>query len=383
MIRYAPMILRSSLRSRRRSILTIVSVAVSVCLLGTLMAFYNAFFFTAPEPAQALRLVTRNRTSIAVSMPIAHKERISQVGGVVDVMPFQWFGGVYQDPKNVFARYAAPLDKVFKVRPELATPPEQQQALLRDRTGCLVGQGLAKRYGFKLGDRITLRGDIFPVNPELTVRAIYDHPAGNDLLFFSLDYLYELLPASRRDRVFGFLVLVSDASQVARVAREIDAAFRNSTAQSKTEAEQSFMLSFLSLLGNVKVFLLSLCGALSFTILLVSANTMAMSIRERIPEVGVLKTLGFTNGAILSLLAGEALVLSLAGGVAGTGLAWGLTSWIRTLPALLVQLDGLRMTPAVIAALLAAGASLGVASCLVPAIGAARKPILVCLKTIE
>jgi putative ABC transport system permease protein len=316
-------------------------------------------------------------------MPIAYRERIAQVPGVVDVMPFQWFGGIYKDPKNVFARYAVPPQKLLKVRSELAIPADQQQALLRDKTGCVVGRALADRYGFKLGDRISIEGDIFPVTPELTVRAIYDYPQDNDLLFFNLDYLYELIPTARRDKIFGFLVLVDDPHRVAAVAKEIDAAFRNSTTQTKTEAEQSFMLSFLSLLGNVKLFLVSLCAALSFTILLVSANTMAMSIRERIPEVGVLKTLGFATRTILMMLIGEAVVLSTTGGILGLALAWGLTAWMKGLPALVVNLSTLRMTPQVIAALLAAGVLLGVASCLIPAVGAARKPILVCMKTIE
>jgi len=355
-------------------------MAISLCLMGTLLAVYNAFFFSQAPPEQALRLVVRNRVSPAVSMPIAYREKIRGIAGVREVMPFQFFGGVYKERKNVFARYAVEPARVFIIRPEYKVPQEQKLAFLRDRTGCLIGAGLARRYNLKLGDRVTLKGDIFPVTVDLTVRAIYENPQDPELLFFNINYLFELLPAYRRDRAIAFSVLAESPESVTRVARAIDATFRNATIRTRTEAERAFTLTFLSMLGNIKAFLISVCAALTFTMLLVSANTMAMAARERVREVGVLKTLGFSQQAILGMIVGEAAVLSLAGGIIGCGFAWLMTYGVRKLPALIVQFASLSLEPLLALIVISIGILIGILSSAVPAWLAARTPILQALK---
>ncbi len=240
----------------------------------------------------------------------------------------------------------------------------------------MIGRAIADKYNIKLGDRLTLAGDIFPVTLEFTVRSIYDSVDNNETLYFNLDYLFESLPARRRDFAGTFVVLADNPSSVSGISKTIDDTYRNAPIQTRTETEQAFQLGFISFLGNVKVFLLSICGAVTFTILLVSANTMAMSVRERIREVGVLKTLGFTNASILGIILGEAAVLSLIGGIIGCVMAVGLTFLVRQAPAFIMQLKTLTLEPSVAALILLIGVIIGVASSFIPAWNASRTPIL-------
>jgi len=379
MLRYLPLIAKNALRNRRRSILTICSIAASLCLLGVLLAMYHAFYFSEPPAAQALRLVTRNKVSLTVTMPIFYRQRIQQVPGVVVVGVSQWFGGVYKDSrdqKNFFARFAVEPDRLFQLYSEFRLPEDQKQAFIRDRTAAMVGKKLAERMGFKLGDRLTLTGDIFPGNYDFTIRAIYDADENNESMYFNLDYLFESLPVGRRDFAGTFIILADSVDSVPRIARTIDDMFANSTAQTKTESERAFQLSFVSFLGNVKMFLLAICAAVTFTILLVSGNTMAMSVRERIREVGILKTLGFTPQAILVIILGEAAFISLIGGAIGCLLASGLCAGVRQMPAFILQLKTLSLVPPVAAACLFIALLIGVVSSLIPAWNASRTSIL-------
>lgn len=383
MLRYLPLIAKNALRNRRRSILTICSIAASLCLLGVLLAMYHAFYFSDPPAAQARRLVTRNKVSLAVPMPIFYRQRIQQVPGVLAVGVSQWFGGVYKDERdqnNFFARFAAEPDRLFELYSEFRVPDEEKKAFIRDRTGCMLGKKLADRLGLKVGDRMTLRGDIFPGTFDFTVRAIYDADENNESMYFNLDYLFESLPAGRKDFAGTFTILADSTDSVPRIARTIDDTFANSTAQTKTESERAFQLSFVSFLGNVKMFLLSICAAVTFTILLVSGNTMAMSVRERIREVGVLKTLGFTPRAVLGIIVAEAALISLIGGALGCGLAWIMCAGVRHSPAFILQLRTLTIVPPVAAACLLIALLIGVVSSMIPAWNASRTSILDALR---
>lgn len=345
------------------------------------MAIYHAFYFSGNDrPEQALRLVTRNRISLANVMPISYRERIRQVPGVREVMVSQWFGGVYKEPKNMFARFAVEPSKLFTIFTEYKVPDDQRIAFERDRTGCVIGADIARKYNLKIGDRITLVGDIFPVTLEFTVRAIYDYPTANEIMYFNLDYLFESLGAGRKDFAGTFTILADSPESVPRIAPTVDDMFHNAPVQTRTESERAFELSFVNFLGNVKVFLLSICGAVTFTILLVSANTMAMSVRERIREVGVMKTLGFTNGEILTIILGEAAFLSLIGGAIGCLLASGLAFGVRQMPAFISQLKTLTIVPPVAAGLVLIALLIGVASSFIPAWNASRTSILDALR---
>src|SRR5215471_18666510 len=336
MFRYLPLILKNCWRNRRRTTLTIISIGVSMCLLGVLMALYHAFYFGEPAPEEALRLVTRNKISLTFPLPQFYREKIRQIPGVREIMISQWYGGVYKDArdsKNFFARFAVDADKLFDIYSEIRIPEDQKKAFLRERTACVIGRDLATKFNFHENDRITLVGDIFPGTLELTVRGIFESPRPSEVLYFHRDYLEEGLPEARKGNAGTFYVLVDEPGNVTRVAKAIDEGFHNATVQTRTESEQAFILSFVSFLGNVKLFLISICGAVMFTVLLVSANTMAMSVRERVREVGVLKTLGFSRGNILAIILGEACSISLVGGLIGFAISVFLTAGVNKSPA--------------------------------------------------
>jgi putative ABC transport system permease protein len=382
MIRYIPLILKNSLRNRRRSILTIISIAASLCLLGVLMAMYHEFYLKDASGDSSLRLITRNRISLANSMPVSYLSQMKQVPGVREVMLMQWFGGTYKDSdfKNFFARFAVEPEKVFTMYPEYRVPEDQKKAFQQERTACMVGRPLVERYGWKIGDRITVIGDIFPVNLEFTVRAIYDATNDNENLMFHYAYLRESVPKGRQDAIGTFAILAENPEAVPRVEAAIDDMFRNSPVQTKTETERAFALSFLGYLGNVKAFLLSVCGAVTFTLLLVSGNTMAMSVRERVREIGILKTLGFTPQAILGIILSESVAIALAGAALGLLLSTGICEFLSRGPVTFVDLKALKVPPVVAMAGLALAAFIGLISSFVPAWGASRRSIVECLK---
>ena len=379
-MRFLSLMVKNALRNKRRTLLTIASVAVSFCLLGVLLAIYNALFLTEAKDEMALRLVTRHRVSLAQPLPIYYDQRIQQVPGVKVVFPTQWYGVTYIDAQNFFARFATDPTRLFKVYTDYKIDPAQEQAFMRDRQGAVAGKTIVDRYGWKIGDRIPLTGDIFPGELELYLRGIYEHPADDESLYFHLEYLYESLPVGRRDFAGTFGILANSAEDVPRIAAAVDEMFRNSTAPTRTETEKAFALSFLSFLGNVKLFLLGLCGAVTFTILLVSANTMAMSIRERFREVGVLRTLGFTQPEVLTVILGEAAVISMIGGAVGLALAAILCIAVRAAPAVALEMKTLSLEPQVAIVCMVAAAAMGVLSAFIPAMGAARSSIVDALR---
>jgi len=385
MLRYLSLIFKNSLRNRRRSILTMLSIGMSLCLLGVLGALYRGLFLAEPAPGQELRLVVHHKVSIIQSMPASYGAKIRQVPGVKEEMIWQWFGGSYKDArdqKNFFARFTVEPDKFFNVRPEISLPADQQEQFKHLRTAAIASDDLAARMNWKIGEKIFFTGDIFPVNPELTLVGIFKDPNTSETLFFNNTYLREMLGANspRQDEVGTFQVQVERADLVPSVARTVDEMFANSPAPTKSESEQAFALQFASFLGNIKLYLLCICGAVTFTVLLVSANTMAMSVRERIREVGVLKTLGFTQGVILFLILGEAAALSLLGGMVGLGLSVLLTSAVRSGPSFLQALKTLSITPDIAGLLLLVAVFIGVTSSFIPAFNASRTPILVSLR---
>ena len=386
MLRYWPLIVKNALRNRRRSILTVLSVAASFCLLGVLMSMYNIFFLNNPTPTQALRLIARNRISITNSMPASYEQRIRKVPGVREVSVFQYFGGSYKDSrdmKNYFARFAVEPDKFFIVSPHYQIPEDQKQAFQKDRTACIIGKAIAERLNFHLGDRITLVGDIFPVTLEFTLRGIYDNLMDDGALIFNYEYLRESLKqrsGGQLDQVGMFLLIADSAESVPRVIESVDGMFENSPSETKTETERAFALGFLSYLGDVKLMLISVCGALTFTVLLVSANTMAMSVRERVREVGILKTLGYTPQAVLGILLSESVLIAVMGGLLGLGIAGVITSALQHVPVMFISLRRLSVPFWVLAASVLLSMMVGVASSFFPAWNASRRPIVTCLR---
>ena len=386
MFRYLPLVLKNCWRNRRRTILTIVSIAISMCLLGVMIAMFHAFYLSDPTPDQALRLVTRNRVSFTVVIPRAYQVQMEHVPGVETVMVSNWFGGIYKDdrdPKNNFARFAVEPEKLFKIYAEDRIPEDQKRAFERDRTGCVVGRDLANQFGFKIGDRIHLTGTVFPGEYDLTVRGIFDSPTVSDVLDFNLEYLEQAMNERRRGNVIMYYTRIDNAANSGRIAKAIDDLFRNSTAQTKTESDQAFTVGFLALLGNIKMFLIGISAAVMFTVLLVSANTMAMSVRERVREVGILKTLGFTPAAVLGMVLGEACAISIAGGAIGYFISTFLMRLVEKSPfgGYLPSFQPFEW-PVAVTCILIAGA-IGLASSLVPALNASRTSIVEALRSTD
>src|SRR5207244_6606563 len=277
MFRFLPLILKNCWRNRRRTLLTIASVSISMCLLGVMIAVFHGLYMSDPTPEEALRVVTRNKISLTQPLPQSYGARIRQMPGVREVLISNWFGGTYKDPKNFFARFAVDSEKLFTRYSELRMPEDERRAFERDRTGCVIGRDLANKYKLHVGDRIALVGDIYPGDYDFTVRGIFDSPRASEIMYFSREYLEQTMSERRRGRAGTFVTLVDTPATAARIAKAIDDEYVNSPAQTKTESEQAYLLGFVSLLGNVKMFLVAISAAIMFTILLVSANTMAMS----------------------------------------------------------------------------------------------------------
>lgn len=316
---------KNAFRNKRRTFLTIGAIAFPLLLLSFLMSLWRAFYGDDLRSAQSnQRLITRHKVSLTNFVPAYYREKIQHVPGVVKVVPMNWFQGVYKDTtqKNFFARFGTDPDEFFDIYPELSIPPDQLEAWKKDRAGCVADVELAKKYGWKIGDRIVIQGDIYPIRLDLTLRGLFKvtTDAPNNSLYFNEKYVEEGVAFAKGEAGF-FSILVDSPQNVDRVSHDIDAMFANATEPTRTETEKAFGLSFLAMLGNIKAFILIISSAAIFTILLVSGNTIAMSIRERTREVAVLKTLGFTRRTILGLFIGETLGISLVGGVLGALIA--------------------------------------------------------------
>jgi len=370
-------VVRNTFRNKRRSLLTMVSISFSLLLLTLMICIWRSFYVDQVAPEASRRVITRDRVSLAFFLPAFYRDKIRSVQGVTAVVPMTWFGGRYIDdrPEHFFANVATDPDEYLKVASDKIVPPDQLKEWQRDRAGALVDITLAKKYGWKIGDHITLQANIFPVNLDLTIRAIYHRDPPQNSLYFNAKYLEEAVPWFK-GQAGWYAAQIDSADGVSRVSREVDDMFRNSPLQTKTESEKAFQLGFVASLGNIKAFILGICGAVVFTIMLVSANTMAMSVRSRTREVAVLKTLGFTRRRVLSMFVGESVALAVAGGGLGILTAvpviWFLTrSFIALGVPLAMKINGPTAGLSLLVAL-----TLGLVSGYLPALSASRKDIV-------
>ena len=346
---------KNAFRNKRRSILTVLSIAFSLLLLTFMMTLWHAFSLDEGSAESAQRLVVRHRVSLTFSLPGFYREKIRAVPGVVAVIPSSWFGGTYKDlkPQNTFAQFGTDPDEFFKVFRDVKLPEDQMKAWQRDRQGAIVDDALAQQYGWKLGDRIVLQGTIYPVNLELNIRGIFHREPEFKSVYFNTKYVEEAV-SFFNGQAGTFYIMADSPADVSKVSAAVDDMFHNSPQPTKTESEKAFGLEFVAMMGNVKAFILSICAAVLFATLLVSANTIAMTIRERTREVAVLKTLGFTNRGVLGLFVSEAVALSLLGGLIGACLGWAMVYVFMHGPQMIFF--PLKMTPAIwLLALLVSG----------------------------
>jgi putative ABC transport system permease protein len=374
-MKFLRLIIKNVGRNKRRTVLTILSVSVSVFLLATMQAVIAALGGITQLTGGEYRVVVRRNTSIADSMPEAYRQKIEQVPGVVSVYPSNWFGGIYKEdkPKYTFAQFYVDADKLFDVQFELQISPEEKVAFQQERTAAVVGKKLADKYGWKLGDVIELKGAIYPLDPRLTIRGIYTGPQ-EGTLYFHREYVEEAF--GRPGRVGQFRVRIDSPGSAARVMEEIDSMFKNSAAPTKTETEAAFAASFISMLGNVKGLITGIGLIVVFTITLIGANTMAMSARERFTEVAVMKALGFRPALILSLMLSEAVLIAFLGGLLAVIAAKVIYQFVGLGDMLALFLQNFRISPATIAIALGASALIGLVSGGIPAWNAARIKIV-------
>jgi len=323
-MKYLYLVWRNLLRRKVRTTFTLLCVLVSFVLYAFLMLVHTAFTLGV-DFAGADRLWTINKVSIIQFLPIADLQQILGVPGVTMATDCTWFGGSYQDKPNQFAMFATDVDTYLKLYPEFKVPPDQLKAVLADRQGALVGRDTAARYGWKVGDRIPILADIWqPVQGQtwyFNIDGIYDGAKTVDKTQFL--FRYDYFDENRRGgkgNVSWYVVKIADPSQGAAIARTIDGLFANSSAESKTAPEKAVIADFAKQTGNIGLMITWILGVVFFTILLVVANTMAQSVRERTNELAVLKTLGFTDGRILMLVLAESLFLAVVAGGVGLGL---------------------------------------------------------------
>ncbi len=393
-MKFAPLVLKHLRRNWIRTLSTVLAMAVCIFLICTLQTVVDAVNYGL-SLGNASRLVTRHYVSLVFNLPNSYKAKIAAVPGVQNTTIVSWFGGIYRgDMKYFFANLAVEPERFLEIYPEIMLPEDQKQAWFHDGRGCIVGRKLAEKWGWKVGDTFQLESFIPPYRVgkpfEFVVDGIYDtdmvkYPA-TDLgaMYFNYKYLYEA--TGQRVGIGTLTELIDDPKNAGRISKAIDAVFENSDAQTKTETEQAFRASFIAMAGNLALLLNGIGLAVAFTILLVTANTMSIAVRERQQEIGVLKTLGFPSGLVMSLVLVEALLLGVMGGAVGLLLAGGM---IRVLPNLpfgigdvLRQFPGLGLSPKIVSYGLGAALLLGLLAGFVPALLAYRARITEVLRQV-
>ena len=325
-MKFIPLLWSSLWRKKFRTTFTLLSIFVAFVLFGLLMTIRTAFTFGV-EIAGLDRLVLIHKVSLIMPLPISYLERLQATDGVALATHNTWFGGVYQDPSNFFAQIAVEPKTFLEIYPQYRLPPEQVSAWMADRQGAVVGVDLARRFGWKVGDRVPIVGTIWQPKQgqvwDFNIAGIYDGDAGVDKtqLFFRYDYLDE---NGRQGvgLVGWYIVKIADPSQAHAMGAKFDGMFANSSAETKTTTEKGFVEGFAKQVGDIGAIMMAIVAAVLFTMLLVAANTMAQSVRERTSEVGVLKTLGFSSTMILSIVLAESVLIALLGGGLGLAAAW-------------------------------------------------------------
>ena len=326
-MKYFPLIWAALFRSRTRTLLTLLSVTTAFLLFGMLDSVRVAFT-AGGEVAGANRMITMSRLSITQMLPYSLDAQIRAVPNVKQAAFAAWFGGIYRDPKNFFANFSVS-PNYLDLYPEFKLPDAQKKAWLADQRGAIVGESLAKRHGWKIGDTIPLQATIFPTkgsnNWQFTLRGIYvvedpKQKGQENVLFFHWKYFDEANDYVK-GRVGWFIVQSANADGADRMAQAIDALSANSDHETKTQTEQAFNQSFAKQFADIGLIVTAIMGAVFFTLLLLTGNTMAQAVRERIPELAVLKTIGFSNRSVLWLVLAESILLVVLGGLIGLGIS--------------------------------------------------------------
>jgi putative ABC transport system permease protein len=383
-MKFGRLILANLFRKKVRLLLTIGSFAVALFLFAFLAVVKDAFGRGAAI-AGADRLVIINRVSIINPLPLSYRDKILRIPGVKVITHNNWFGGVYQDEKNFFPQFVIDVENQRQVFPELVVSDDQWANFVKDRQGAVVGASLAKRFGWKIGDRIPIKNTLFggAATWDFNIDGIYHgkRPQDDESQFwFQWDYFEERVPESFKGYTGWYILRLDDPGDAPRVAKAIDDMFANSPYETKTETESAFAAGWVKQFGNIEFLILSIGVVVFFTLLLVTGNTMAISVRERTGELAVLKAIGFTDRSVLFFVLSEALLIALFGGLIGLALA------IFAVPLIAAGLNGL-LPPLVLSyTILAAGLGfaliVGAASGLLPGVGAMRMRVVDALRRV-
>jgi len=343
-MKYAPLVLKHLRRNWIRTLSTVLAMSVCIFLFCTLQTVVEAVNFGL-HAGNSSRLVTRHYVSLVYNLPMTYKARVAAIPGVTNTVTNAWFGGIYRDPKNFFANYATEPEAFLQIYPEVILPPDQKEKWFHDQRGAIIGRKLAERFGWKVGDTFELESSIPPYrigHPfDFVVDGIYDtnSPAFDiNSMYFHYKYLYE---ATGRNVGIGWLVeSIDDPKHAGSISKAIDAEFENTDAPTKTETEQAFLAGFVAMAGNLALLLNGIGLAVAFTILLVTANTMSIAVRERQQEIAVLKTLGFPSMLVMALILGEALLIGAMGGLVGIVLSKAILKILPEMPMIGDVLNG-------------------------------------------
>jgi len=379
-VKYLALVLRSLFRSKRRTVLTVLFLAVSVFLVAILQSVLATLEGFANNPNASSRVAVRHKVSITNLLPLRYGDWIRQQPEVEAAMGLQWFGGVYQDPRNFFANFAAEPEAIVTIfKEEIVTYSAAEfRDFLRDRNGCIVGQSLAAKYGWKVGDVVPLKGTIFPMDPRLTVRGIWRsrRQVDEQALYFHHKLLEESVPWME-GRVGAFWVRIKHPDDVPAFIERADRHFSDAVEPTQSETENAFQLNFLKMMGDIATIIHAITMAVLAALLIVTANTMAMAIRERTTEVAVFRAMGFTSWQVLGILLAEGILLALLGGAGGIGLAWLGAGLIKTgLGSAIPWLVDFAIPKETLLLCLHATMGLGILSTLLPAWRAVRRPIV-------
>ncbi|HYY68313.1 MAG TPA: FtsX-like permease family protein [Terriglobales bacterium] len=380
-MKYRHLVFANLFRKKVRTTLTLGSFAVALFLFG-LLAVIRGAFNQGLEVAGANRLVIVNKVSIIQPLPISYREKLERVPGVTLVTHANWFGGVYQDERNFFAQFAIQDETYRQMFPEFIVPDDQWNAFLSDREGAIVGDNTAARFHWKIGDRVPIKGTIFPGRWEFNIRGIYHGSRPQDdttQFWFRYKYLEERENPYWKGLIGWYTVRIDDPGNATRIARAIDDTFANSPWETKTETEKAFAAGFVKQAGNIEFLILSIGGVVFFTLLLVTGNTMAIAVRERIRELAVLKAVGFSDAFVLALVLGESLLLAAVGG--GLGLVLSKLFTLRGDPTG-GMLPYFYLSPLAVILGLVAALAVGVAAGMLPAWSAMRLRVVDALRRV-
>jgi putative ABC transport system permease protein len=387
-VKWLGIIFKSMGRARLRTLLILGTMTFGVLVVAILQSMLTTLDSVANNPNSSNRAVVRHKSGLAQLLPASYIEYLKQQPEIESICRLQWFGGFYQDPKNFFANFASDPETLFTIfREEFGTSgitEEQIKSYQRDRNGCIVGETLANKFGWKVGDTIPLTGTIFPISPRLTIRVIFKSPKTSDenVLHFHFKLLEEGIPRLK-GRVGSYWLRVKSPDDIPRLSERVDRNFANSAAETLTESENAFNLSFVKMLGNLNVLLQGISAVVLVALMFVAFSTMAMAIRERTTEISVLRALGFTEGRVLSLVLAEGMVLSGLGGALGLGLTWFVAFGVRAaMGDIFPWFQDFALAPRTILICGGGAVLVGLLSSFLPAYQAVRRPIVEGLRTL-